>query len=95
MLHKVGGVTVFSLYGHLDSNSLALSPVGRRFMIGEKLGAIGGRHENGGWAPHVHFQLALSRPDTHDLPGVVSRQDLEAALIAYPDPRLVLGNLYE
>lgn len=92
--HVIGETFVYSLYGHLCSSTLQLSPVGRTFSAGETLGTIGDRHENGGWSPHVHFQLSLVRPVTHDLPGVVSRADREAALQLYPDPRLVLGPLY-
>ena len=51
--------------------------------------------ENGGWPPHVHFQLALSEPTTHDMPGVVATSQHAAALDEYPDPRMVLGPLYE
>lgn len=93
--HDVGGVPIFSLYGHLDAAAAAQSPAGRRFEAGAVLGGLGERHENGGWPPHLHFQLALQRPATHDLPGVVSRHDRAAALAQYPDPRLVLGPLYE
>ena len=92
--HRVGGVLVYALYGHLTTDTLRASPVGRAFRRGEVLGGIGDRHENGGWPPHVHFQLSLKRPETHDLPGVVSRADREEALETYPDPRLVLGMLY-
>jgi len=55
---------------------------------------MGKKHENGGWEPHVHFQLSLVEPVVPDLPGVVARADREQALIDYPDPRLVLGALY-
>ncbi len=34
------------------------------------------------------------RPETHDMPGVVSPEDREQALRDYPDPRLVLGPIY-
>ena len=93
--HRVGDAAVYSLYGHLTTDTLATSPVGRTFEKGAVLGGIGGRHENGGWPPHVHFQLSLKRPHTHDLPGVVSRADREQALETYPDPRLVVGMLYD
>jgi len=55
---------------------------------------MGEKHENGGWEPHVHFQLSLIEPKVPDLPGVVRRADREQALVDYPDPRLVLGALY-
>ena len=93
--HSLGGVAVYALYGHLDGSTLGVSPVGRTFAAGDVVGALGDRHENGGWPPHVHFQLSLQRPTTHDLPGVVAREDREAALETYPDPRLVVGMLYD
>jgi len=92
--HRVGDSPVYSLYGHLAPSSLALAPIGHAFDAGAVLGHIGARGDNGGWAPHLHFQLSLARPATHDLPGVVSRVDRAAATALYPDPRLVLGPLY-
>ena len=62
--------------------------------LGSILGWLGDRTENGGWNPHVHFQLSLVEPITHDLPGVVSAVDRDWARKNYPDPRLVLGPLY-
>ena len=55
---------------------------------------MGDKDENGGWDPHLHFQLSLIEPETHDMPGVVSPEDREQALRDYPDPRLVLGPIY-
>ena len=50
---------------------------------------------NGGWDPHLHFQLSLIEPITHDMPGVVNPKDREEALLKnYPDPRLVMGTIY-
>ena len=54
----------------------------------------GSEEVNGGWPPHVHFQLSLKEPETHDMPGVVEQEARESALEIYPDPRLVLGLLY-
>jgi murein DD-endopeptidase MepM/ murein hydrolase activator NlpD len=92
--HTVDGAPLYALHGHLSAASLAWSPVGRRFSAGDVLGWLGDRHENGGWPPHVHFQLAIERPVTHDLPGVVHPADRDAALRRFPDPRRVLGPLY-
>ena len=58
------------------------------------IGWLGDRTENGGWPPHVYFQLSVERPDTHDLPGAVAAEDREAARARFPDPRTVLGPLY-
>jgi hypothetical protein len=58
------------------------------------VGHLGGQHENGGWAPHVHLQLATEATDGIEMPGVVTPEDREGALRTYPDPRLVAGDLY-
>ena len=55
---------------------------------------MGAHDENGGWEPHLHFQLSYQEPETHDMPGVVAPSDRDEALQIYPDPRLVLGALY-
>lgn len=92
--HVVEGRPIYALFGHLSRPSLARSPVGRRFGAGDVLGWLGEPYENGGWPTHVHVQLAIERPATHDLPGAVRLADREDALRRYPDPRLVLGPLY-
>lgn len=92
--HVVRGAALWALHGHLAHTSLVQSPVGRRFDAGDVLGWLGDVAENGGWPPHVHFQLSRVRPATHDLPGAVMPQHREAALRLYPDPREVLGKVY-
>jgi murein DD-endopeptidase MepM/ murein hydrolase activator NlpD len=86
---------LWALYGHLSNSTLGQSPVGKVLHRGQILGWIGDVHENGGWLyPHVHFQLSITPPITHDLPGVVSMADRDRALRQYPDPRVILGMLY-
>ena len=92
--HVVDGEPLWALHGHLSAASLARSPVGRHFRAGTVLGWIGEPAENGGWPPHLHFQLTTDRPDTHDLPGVVSHAERAAARMRFPDPRRVLGPIY-
>jgi murein DD-endopeptidase MepM/ murein hydrolase activator NlpD len=92
--HVYAGRPLYALFGHLSADSLARSPVGRRFAAGEVLGWLGEPHENGGWPPHVHLQLAWERPAIPDLPGAVRREERVAAMALYPDPRLVLGPIY-
>ena len=88
------GVPLWSLYGHLSRSSVDGKRVGERLSSGEVVGYIGNSEENGGWAPHLHFQLSLSAPETHDMRGVVSPEEREESLRLHPDPRLVLGPLY-
>eukprot|EP00590_Aulacoseira_subarctica_P002401 CAMPEP_0172424902 /NCGR_PEP_ID=MMETSP1064-20121228/28749_1 /TAXON_ID=202472 /ORGANISM="Aulacoseira subarctica , Strain CCAP 1002/5" /LENGTH=300 /DNA_ID=CAMNT_0013167341 /DNA_START=59 /DNA_END=961 /DNA_ORIENTATION=+ len=85
---------LWALCGHLSNASIVHSYVGKHIQRGEIVGWIGNVHENGGWLPHVHFQLSISPPDTHDMAGVVSLEDRDMALKQYPDPRIVLGVLY-
>lgn len=91
----LNGHRVFALCGHLDAASTAGKAKGDKIARGDVLGWFGDRHENGGWHPHVHFQLSLVEPATHDMPGVVSSSQHAQALRDYPDPRMVLGALYE
>ena len=85
---------VWALYGHLSTSSLDGLVVGAPVLMGQRIARMGDKQENGGWEPHVHFQLSLIEPEKPDLPGVVRREDRERALRDYPDPRLVLGPLY-
>jgi murein DD-endopeptidase MepM/ murein hydrolase activator NlpD len=86
---------LYALYGHLDGPSIRGMTVGKHIRKGQLLGRMGDIHENGGWhMPHVHFQLSVHPPVTHDMPGAVSLQDRPRALLEYPDPRLILGPLY-
>ena len=92
--HVISGKRVWALYGHLDSNSVKNKLIGQKVNGGEVIAWFGDSHENGGWDSHLHFQLSLVKPETHDLPGVVSSEDIDQALQDYPDPRLVLGSVY-
>ncbi len=86
--------TIWALYGHLSTESLDGLVEGALVAKGANMARMGTKQENGGWEPHVHFQLSLIEPIGADLPGVVRRDDREQALRDYPDPRLVLGRLY-
>jgi murein DD-endopeptidase MepM/ murein hydrolase activator NlpD len=92
--HQFNGRTIWALYGHLDSGSSENTRVGRSIIGGEVLGRFGDRSENGGWPPHLHFQLGIQQPVGHDMPGVVLEEERESSLLIYPDPRIVLGPLY-
>ncbi len=87
-------IELYALFGHLSTESLTHLSVGDEFMTGDVLGWIGSSEVNGGWNPHVHFQLSVEKPEQGDMPGVVSQKERQAALKKYPDPRLVLGPIY-
>ena len=86
--------TLWALYGHLSHESTRLRSVGERIEAGDVVGHLGGKEENGGWNPHLHFQLSWLPPKNCDLPGAVNEKDLAQALLDYPDPRLIVGPLY-
>jgi hypothetical protein len=85
---------LFALYGHL-AKSVLENKVGDKIAKGQILGQVGNTDENGGWTgTHLHFQLSVNPPVTHDMPGTVRIVDRDIALLEYPDPRFVLGELY-
>lgn len=93
--HDFEGRPLYVLIGHLARGSLEGKHVGKTIARGELIAHVGQPYENGGWNPHVHVQLAWSPPERADLPGVVAEVDRERARALYPDPRLILGPLYD
>ena len=92
--HQFKGQDIYALYGHLSNSSLKNKKIGQKIHSGEVLAYLGSEEENGGWPPHVHFQLSLIEPEECDLPGVVSEKNHNIALKIFPDPRIVLGKIY-
>lgn len=94
--HQIGeSRKCWALYGHLNADSIKGKHVGQKIKKGKIIGGIGDTSENGGWTgTHLHFQVAMTPPPTHDMPGVVSLKDRDDALIEYVDPRYILGELY-
>jgi murein DD-endopeptidase MepM/ murein hydrolase activator NlpD len=92
--HDLGGTKLWALYGHLSHASATHRSVGSRVKAGDIVGWLGEKSENGGWNPHLHFQLSWVEPKVCDMPGTVNEKDLPAALQMYPDPRLILGPVY-
>jgi len=82
----------YTLYGHLSLISLQNLTVGQVIEEGQLLAYIGDKIENGGWNPHLHFQI-ISDMDNMigDYPGVASKVDALTMLHKCPDPQLILG----
>jgi murein DD-endopeptidase MepM/ murein hydrolase activator NlpD len=93
--HIVDGKPLFALHGHLSRSSLLRREEGEEFKQGDVIAQIGDKTENGGWNPHLHFQLSTKQPTEADMPGVVSLANRKHALQLFPDPQLVLGKLYD
>jgi murein DD-endopeptidase MepM/ murein hydrolase activator NlpD len=82
------------LHGHLSTKSLDMVEVGESVSQGQLIATIGDEDENGGWPPHIHLQISLTKPVVNDMPGVVKLSDRDEALATYLDPRLILGQIY-
>lgn len=91
--HQTGsGDTFYTLYGHLDRESLPGLKVGGAILKGQRLAAIGSPEVNGGWAPHLHFQVITDMLDLGcDFPGVARPSQREVWKSLCPDPNLILG----
>ena len=51
------GCPFHTLYGHLGGSLPTLVKVGQPVQPGQLIAHFGDWHENGGWAPHLHFQV--------------------------------------
>jgi hypothetical protein len=91
--HPRGLATAFyTLYGHLQRRSL--DGLGRRQSVarGQRIGWIGEDHENGGWPPHLHFQIITDLLGLEgNFFGVGEAGKLGLWTSLCPDPNLILG----
>jgi 4-aminobutyrate aminotransferase-like enzyme/Ser/Thr protein kinase RdoA (MazF antagonist) len=91
--HVTGdGTGFFTLYGHLARGAFDALQAGQRIGRGQAFAAIGDVHENGGWAPHLHFQVIVDLLDYRsDFPGVALASQRKVWTSLSPDPNLLLG----
>lgn len=91
--HETGdGDELFTLYGHLTRETLGRLKVGQRVTRGEEFARVGSVSENGGWTPHLHFQIILDLLELGaDFPGVAYASQREVWTSLSPDPNLLLG----
>ncbi|HEX8837888.1 MAG TPA: aminotransferase class III-fold pyridoxal phosphate-dependent enzyme [Candidatus Acidoferrum sp.] len=86
------GEEFFTLYGHLTSQTLAALKVGQHLPRGQEFAHVGAPEENGGWPPHVHFQILLDLLGLGaDFPGVAYASQRDVWTSLSPDPNLLLG----
>ena len=86
----LSGEGLFSLFGHLSSASADRWQPGDPVVCGDLLGWLGSKAENGGWNPHLHWQLSRLEPLEIDLPGAVSSRNRDLARKVFPDPTNLL-----
>ena len=92
--HRLDNTDFYVLHGHLSKKSIDGKKPGQIIKAGEVIAWLGDKSENGGWNPHLHFQISMEKPEVCDMPGVVNEKNLKDSLEKYPDPRLILGPLY-
>ncbi len=87
-----GGQRFFTLYGHLSTDSLEGRFAGQEVAAGERIGAIGEVSVNGGWTPHLHFQVITDLLGLGgDFPGVCRASERGYWREFSPDPAPLLG----
>jgi len=85
------GIAFYTLYGHLSAESLEGLSVGGLVAKGEKIASLGSPAENGGWTPHLHFQIITDLLDSDcDFPGVCRASLRDVWRNFSPDPNLIL-----
>jgi 4-aminobutyrate aminotransferase-like enzyme/Ser/Thr protein kinase RdoA (MazF antagonist) len=84
------GPVFHTLYGHLGREVLSSLSPGTAVARGQRIATIGDLDVNGGWPPHLHFQLITDLLDrAGEFPGV-ARADRRAVWKSLsPDPNLV------
>ena len=89
-----------TLYGHLDHATLGHLEPGRPIAAGDVIGWLGGADVNGGWPPHLHFQVIALDPicddgiegaDPHNFPGVALQRLRTVWESVLPDPSALAG----
>lgn len=87
--HELDGFVFYTLYGHLNLASLEYLKKGMLIRKGKAFTAMGSRNENGGWVPHLHFQIIKDMMGKEgDFPGVTSEKLLTEFSKNCPDPNV-------
>jgi murein DD-endopeptidase MepM/ murein hydrolase activator NlpD len=92
MQHRLEDTPVVSLFGHLSGSSLQGLYEGKTYRRGDLIGFLGSPGENGGYAPHLHFQLIYDLQGFQgDYPGVCSLPELPFYRQNCPNPMEMLA----
>ncbi len=91
--HSVGFTDqkFYTLYAHLSKGSLVGLAEGDEIKKGQTIGNVGPYPENGGWPPHLHFQLIVDMLGREgDFFGVAPASMREVWLSICPNPNAIL-----
>jgi len=82
----------YTLYGGLSKKSLVGLFSGKKIKKGDIIGYTGNSNENGGYYPHIHFQLISDLLGySGNFPGMVLAGTEKIWENISPDPNLILG----
>jgi 4-aminobutyrate aminotransferase-like enzyme len=85
------GSSFYTLYGHLTEDSLRELRPGLPIRKGQRIAAIGAPPVNGGWPPHLHFQLIVDvLNEQGNFPGVATPSTRRVWKSICPDPNAIL-----
>jgi 4-aminobutyrate aminotransferase-like enzyme/Ser/Thr protein kinase RdoA (MazF antagonist)/murein DD-endopeptidase MepM/ murein hydrolase activator NlpD len=86
------GPMFWTLHGHLSHDSVRRLSPGQRVMGGEPFATLGAFEENGGWVPHLHFQLVTDLLDMEGtFPGVAAPAQGDVWRSLSPSPAMFPG----
>lgn len=82
----------YTLYGHLTQKTLSTLKIGQQISRGQLFATVGTANENGGWPPHLHFQIISDLLERDQkFPGVAYASERAVWTCLSPDPNLLLG----
>ncbi len=85
------GIHYYTLFGHLSEASLEMD-AGTPVEAGARIGWLGEPTENGGWPPHLHFQIITDLVGhSGNFPGVTAPSQRALWRSLSPDPGPMLG----
>ncbi len=86
------GQVFYTLYGHLSMESLTGLYEGKQIKKGERFASLGDPKVNGGWPPHLHFQIVTDMLGFRgDFPGVGAPRQRNVWLSLSPNPNVIVG----
>ena len=86
------GKSFWTLYGHLDPKVVDELKVGDTVQSGQVFAQLGDAKVNGGWAPHLHFQMALATEGIRtDWLAVADPDEADFWTAVYPNPSVLLN----
>ncbi len=90
--HQAPDGPFWTLYGHLERESVAELEEGSELAAGDSFARIGPPPENGDWPPHLHFQIITDLLGHEgEFPGVALPRERRLWASFSPDPNLILG----